>query len=451
MKSESSHTLNISTKIYYMFGDIGVSMCVATVAFFMLFFYSDVARIDPAVVGTMLLLGKIWDAINDPLFGWISDRTKSKYGRRKVYLLYGTIPLGISFALLWHIPEGLSGSLAIAWLLVTFFLYFSFMTVVSVSYYAMTPELTRDYDERTSLTTFRMVGGSIGYMAGAAFPPLIAGLFMTSKIGWTMVGVLFAGFAVLCIYITAFGVKQDKEQEAPPSEMPALKSIFICFKNKPYNYLLIQGGITGMSFMLAMSYMAFFLAYQLDMKAEIPLVMTVFLSTILVFLFFWKWVADRWEKGPTYALGLFIAFTALACTFFLPQGKGIHIYIIVIISGFGMSAQWVLPWSILPDVVEYDEVLTGERREGMYYGLKGLIGKISDALGLFVGGWVLKLFGFVPEAVQSSEALFGIRLFFGPIPALLIIISLPLLIWFPITRKKHAEILKQLEKKPSVD
>ncbi len=444
MIMKSSDRLSLSLKIFYLFGDIGISMCVATVAFFMLFFYSDVAHIDPAVVGTMLLLGKIWDAINDPLFGWISDRTKSRYGRRKIYLLFGTIPLGIAFALLWYIPKGLSGTLVIAWLLVTFFLYFTSITVVSVSYYAMTPELTRDYDERTSLTTFRMVGGSIGYMAGAAFPPLIAGLFMTARIGWTMVGIMFAGFTILCVYITAFGVKQDPKNESPPSELPPLESIFICFKNKPYNYLLIQGGITGMSFMLAMSYMAFFLTYQLNMKEQIPLVMTLFLSTILVFLFFWKWVADRWEKGPTYALGLFIAFSALAATFFLPQGQGLHIYFIVFISGFGMSAQWVLPWSILPDVVEYDEVLTGERREGMYYGLKGLIGKISDALGLFIGGWALKLFGFVPEAVQSKEALFGIRIFFGPIPALLIFISLPLLIWFPITRKKHAEILNQL-------
>ncbi|MCP4752752.1 MAG: MFS transporter [Proteobacteria bacterium] len=436
--------LAVSTKIYYLFGDIGISMCVAAVAFFMLFFYSDVAHIDPALVGTMLLVGKIWDAVNDPLFGWVSDRTQSSWGRRRIYLFFGTIPLGLSFILLWHVPAELSGTLVALWLLGTFLLYFSFITMVSVSYYAMTPELTRDYDERTSLTTFRMVGGSIGYMAGAALPPLIAGFFMTEKIGWTAMGAMFAGFAILCIFVSAFGVKQKKEMESPPSTLPPIKSILICFKNKPYNYLLIQGGITGMSFMLAMSYMAFFLTYQLDMKDKIPLVMTLFLLTILVFLFFWKWVADRWAKGPTYALGLFIAFSALATSFFLPQGKSMAIYIIVFVSGFGMSAQWVLPWSILPDVVEYDELLTGERREGMYYGLKGLIGKISDALGLFVGGWVLKIFGFVPEATQTEEALFGIRLFFGPVPALLIFVSLPLLIWFPINRKTHAEILKKL-------
>ncbi|MBU2513461.1 glycoside-pentoside-hexuronide (GPH):cation symporter [bacterium] len=438
-------SLRLSTKIYYLFGDIGVSTCLSAIAFFMLFFFTDVAHLDPALVGTVLLIGKLWDAVNDPLFGWISDRTQSRFGKRRVYLLFGTIPLGLSFVLLWMIPTGASNALAIVWLLGTFFLFYSFITIVSVSYYAMTPELTRDYDERTSLTTFRMIGGSAGYMAGAALPPLIAGLFVTEQIGWRVMGLCLGVFTVLCLFITAFGVRIDENMESPPSTMPPIKSILSCFKNRPYNYILIQGAITGMSFMLIMSYMSFYLTYQLDMRDQIPLIMALYIGTIALFLFFWKWLADRWAKGPTYALGLFIAFGTLALSFFLPQGRSNLIYVILLISAFGMSAQWVLPWSILPDVVEYDELMTGERREGMYYGLRGLLGKISDAVGIFVGGWVLKLFAFVPETAQTPETLFGIRLFFGPIPALLIFISLPLLIWFPINRQIHAETLEKLK------
>ncbi len=196
--------------------------------------------------------------------------------------------------------------------------------------------------------------------------------------------------------------------------------------------------------MLVMSYMAFFLTYQLDMRDKIPLVMTLLLVTIGVFLFFWKWVTDKWAKGPTYALGLFIAFGATACSFFLPQGGSNWIYVIVFVAGFGFSAQWVLPWSIIPDVVEHDELMTDERREGIYYGVRGLAGKVSDALGLFVGGWALKIFEFAPNVPQSDHTLLGIRLFFGPIPAMVAFISLPLLIWFPITRKTHAETLERL-------
>jgi GPH family glycoside/pentoside/hexuronide:cation symporter len=193
--------------------------------------------------------------------------------------------------------------------------------------------------------------------------------------------------------------------------------------------------------------MAFFITYQMNMEDKIPILMTMLLVTIGAFLFFWKWVTDKWAKGPTYALGLFIAFSATAASFLLPNQESIWIYVIVFIAGFGFSAQWVLPWSIIPDVVEYDELMTGERREGIYYGVKGLIGKIADALGLFVGGWALKLFGFVPDIAQSDFSLLGIRLFFGPVPALITFLSLPLLIWFPITRKTHAETLKKLKER----
>ncbi len=439
--------LGLSTKIFYLFGDIGISTCLSTVAFFLLFFYADVAKVDPALVGTALLVSKLWDAVSDPLAGWLSDRTKSRFGRRKVYLYFGAIPLGISFALLWNYPTGLTYTLTIAWLMATFLLYYTFVTITSMPYYAMTPELTRDYDERTNLTTFRMIGGTIGYMAGAAFPPFIAGLFLTDKIGWSMMGIMFGAFAALCLFITAFGVKQRKELEGPPSKLPALASILTCFKNRPFNFLIIQGLFTGFAFMLVMSYMAFFLTYQLDMKDKIPIVMTLLLVTIGVFLFFWKWVTDKWAKGPTYALGLFIAFGATALSFFLPRGGSNWIYLIVFVAGFGFSAQWVLPWSLIPDVVEHDELMTGERREGVYYGVRGLMGKVSDALGLFVGGWALKLFEFVPNVPQSDETLLGIRLFFGPIPALVTFLSLPLLIWFPITRKSHAETLEKLSGK----
>ncbi len=439
--------LSLSTKIFYLFGDIGVSMCLATVGFFILFYYADVAKINPALVGTALLLGRLWNAVNDPLFGWFSDRTRSRWGRRKVYLYFASIPLGISFAVLWMVPKGLTNVTATLWILGTFFFYYTLINVVAVSYYAMTPELTRDYDERTNLTTFRMIGGTIGYMSGAAFPPFIAGLFITEQIGWSMVGIMFGAFAVVCIFITAFGVKQRKELEGAPSTIPALKSIMFCFKNRPFVYLLIQAVAAGVCFTLVMSYMAFFLTYQMEMKAKIPLIMTLLLVTIGAFLFFWKWLTDKWAKGPTYALGLFIAFGAIACSFLLPQGESIWIYVIVFIAGFGFSAQWVLPWSILPDVVEHDELLTGQRREGIYYGVKGFVDNTSSAFGLFIGGWVLSLFGYVPEAVQTKTALLGIRLFFGPLPALLAFISLPLLIWFPITRKTHTETLEKLKEK----
>jgi GPH family glycoside/pentoside/hexuronide:cation symporter len=135
---------------------------------------------------------------------------------------------------------------------------------------------------------------------------------------------------------------------------------------------------------------------------------------------------------------------AVATTFFLPQGPSVVIYVIAAVAGMGFSANFVCPWSMLPDVVEYDELETGERREGVYYGMWAFCAKLADALGIAISGWSLSLFGYVPDVPQTARALLGIRLFFGVVPVALILIGLPLLIWYPITQASHAKVRAQL-------
>jgi GPH family glycoside/pentoside/hexuronide:cation symporter len=173
----------------------------------------------------------------------------------------------------------------------------------------------------------------------------------------------------------------------------------------------------------------------------IMLLMYVFAAA---FLFPWKWVAERINKGPAYALGLLIASVTLILSVFIPQGPTPLVYVVAVIVGMGLSCQYIFPWAMLPDVVEYDELETGERREGIYFGLWQFATKFSGAFGLLVSGWALTLFGYVPNAVQTSRALLGIRLFYGVVPAVVLIFMLPLLVWFPITRSSHARLVERL-------
>jgi GPH family glycoside/pentoside/hexuronide:cation symporter len=188
----------------------------------------------------------------------------------------------------------------------------------------------------------------------------------------------------------------------------------------------------------------YFIQYQLDMPDQVSFVLLAMLVTIGIFLVPAKLVSDRINKGPSYALGLFIACLAILSSFFLPRGATPLIYVIAAVAGLGFSAQWVFPWSMLPDVIEYDEQMTGERREGIYYGLWAFLTKFTSALGVAVSGWALSLFGYVPNVEQTTRALFGIRFFFAIVPAIIIVISLPFLIWYPITRKKHAALVAEL-------
>jgi len=191
--------------------------------------------------------------------------------------------------------------------------------------------------------------------------------------------------------------------------------------------------------------MAYFLTYQLDMEDQVFLVMGLLLVFVALFLFPWKMLADRWNKGPAYALGLAIGALAVASTFFLPAGPTPWVYAIAAVAGIGFSAQWVFPWAMVPDVVELDRLNTGEHRSGMYYGVWGLATKLSDALGIASSGWVLQLYDYLPNVEQSRHTLSGIRLFFGPVPLLFFALALPLLIRYPITRQSHAELRRKLE------
>jgi GPH family glycoside/pentoside/hexuronide:cation symporter len=226
--------------------------------------------------------------------------------------------------------------------------------------------------------------------------------------------------------------------------MPPAASVMQTFRNRPFMILVAAFFISSFSFTLLTSLLPYFITYQMNMAKQVPLVLVVMLVTVGLFLYFWKWVSERINKGPAYALGLFIACLAVISTFFLPYGPTPLIYLIACVAGFGFSGQWVFPWSMLPDVVEYDQVVTGERREGIYYGVWALITKVTAALGIAVSGWALTLFGYVPNVAQTDTALLGIRLFFGLVPSIAIILSLPLLIWYPITRASHAQLRGKL-------
>lgn len=447
--STTRQSLSTRTKLLYGLGDIGNAIVNTTIVFYLLFFYTDAALVPPALAGSALLVGKIWDAINDPLFGWISDRTTSRFGKRRVYMIFGALPLALTIALLWFVPGGLSQGGVFVWILVTFILFDTLMTLTSVPYYSLTAELTDDYDERSSLTAFRMLLGVPAYIVGAALTPFLVGLFATLRAGYSAVGVLYGLVAALALWIAAAGLRERREINQKPSTTPMMRAFTITFRNRPFVRLVVAYLIANLGFVLIQTLMAYFLTYQLQMAEQVPLVMFLLLASVMVFLFPWKKLSERWNKGPAYALGLGIGGFAVALTFFLPAQPTPLIYPIAILAGLGFSTNWIFPWAMVPDVIEYDQMETSEHRSGMYYGVWGFAFKLTNALAVAIAGWVLQLSGYVPNIAQSPQTLLGIRLFFGPIPALILLAALPFLIWYPITRQKHAEVRRALAARQS--
>ncbi len=440
--------LPMKTKIAYGVADLGISLLTASIQFFLLYYYTDVLYINPGLAGTALLVGKLtWDAINDPMFGFLSDRTRSRWGRRKPYMLFGAIPFGLTIWLLYSLPAGLMGLKAFLAILGSFLLADTFQTIVSVPYYALSAELTYDYDERTSLISIRMIFTVVGYILGAAATTALADLFMGMGLeepaAYSCMGAVFGVIAIITTLVTTFGVKEIPNPDLKPAKMPAWPQIKHVFKNRPFVQYMIMSTIISISFTLLTSLFPHFLQYQLHMKDETSLVMVVMLGTIAIFLIPWRYASQKLNKGPAYALGLGIASVAILVAFFLPEGPTPLIYVVAFVAGLGFSAQYVFPWSMIPDVIEIDQAKTGERHEGIYFGVNSFLGKLTGALGVAMGGWALDLYGYVPDVAQSAHTLFGLRFFFAIVPVIAFVIALPLLIWYPITRKKHDELSTQ--------
>jgi GPH family glycoside/pentoside/hexuronide:cation symporter len=439
-----SDKLSRKTKVFYGIGDLGNAVVNSAIQFFLMKFYTDGALILPALAGNALLIGKIWDAINDPLFGWLTDKTKSRFGKRRVFMLFGAIPLAIAIALLWFVPPA-NRVWTFVWIAATFILFDTVWTLTNVPYYALTSELTDDYDERSSLTTYRMVMAVPAYLVGAALTPAIVGLFALQRTGYAFIGILYGVLAAAALLISAAGFRErQKVSEIKPEASP-FKSLWVALRNKPFVWLCLTYFIINISFAFIKILMAYYIEYQLLMKAQTSLVMGLMLICVTASLPFWQWVSRKMDKGPAYALGMAFGALAVILTFFLPQQTTGLIYLIAVLAGFGFSAQWIFPWAMVADVGDYDRAETGQQRSGMYYGVWGLATKISEALALAAVGWILTGFGYVPNVEQTAHALLGIRLFFGLIPAVIIFASLPLLFKYPITRQSHAKVRARLD------
>ena len=421
-----NNKLKVSTKLKYGIGDFGMSLVSAMLSFSMLFYYTDVVGVNPGLAGTAMLVGKLcWDMVNDVLFGYFEDKTKSRWGKRRPYLIFCSIPFALAFWSVFSIPQGL-GNVAYFFLIIgTFILFDTFHTLIATAYSSMTAEITSDYNERTSLSTYRMVFSIVGYLMGAGLTSTLASIVSSSfnvslHIGWSIVSFIFGLLAGLSMLVPGLFLNYKKEVETS-SSLPPIKSIFLTLKNKPFRSFIIVSMIMSISFTMVTTMLQYFIPCGL--------------------------LSNKIGKAITYALGLGIASLALLVGFFLPQGKSVVIYILAAIVGLGFSSQWVCPHSMMPDVIEYDELETGERREGVYYGMHATATKVTGALASAICGWGLELGKYVTEGAQPESALLAIRAMFALIPAIFLIICIPLLIKYPITKKSHEEVVKKLRER----
>lgn len=463
-----SQKLNLKTKLAYGAGDLGPAITANISVFFLLYFFTNVAGIPAGLAGSILLIGKVWDAINDPIVGVLTDKTKSRrWGRRLPWMLYGAIPFGIFFYLQWIIPQFSSDRSAQMWSLFWYYVVIGlvsqvFYTVVNLPYTALTPELTQDYNARTSLNSFRFafsIGGSILSLLLARF---IFETFTNRQQQYSILAAVCAVVSVLALFWCVFGIRDrvlafetKRNQTEQPVSLPFGEQLKIVFSNRPFLFVIGIYLCSWLAVQLTSSIIPYFIVNWMRLKeADVPTILIGVQGTALLMLFIWSKLSERWGKKIVYFMGMSVWIIAQIGLFFLQPGQIGLMYVLAIMAGFGVSTAYLIPWSMMPDVIELDELKTGQRREGIFYGFMVLLQKFGLAFGLFIVGNALQASGFKETPVgqqaipiQPESALLAIRYAIAPLPALCLIIGLVLAYFYPITREIHAQILLQLKER----
>ncbi|MGF1535216.1 MAG: MFS transporter [Elainellaceae cyanobacterium] len=454
-------SLAFPTKLAYGAGDMGAGLTANLVVFSFLIFLTNVAGLSPSLAGTVLLVGKIWDSISDPMVGYLSDRTQSRWGRRHVWMLFGSIPFGVSFALMWVVPGFEQPWLKFAYYLVVSILFFTSYTAVNLPYAALTPELTQDYDERTTLSSFRLAFSLGGAVSGLALGAVLSQLIANPQQQFQVLGLVGAVAAVLplywCIWGTRHRVKgQDSPTEVEPAQaMPFWQQIPIVFQNRPFLFVIGIYLTSWLALQITASIIPFYAVSWIGLESYFLVALAV-QGTAIPMLFICSRISRRLGKRGLYFLGMGSWIVIQIGLMALQPGQVGLLYGLAIAASFGVATAYVVPWSMLPDVIELDELQTGQRREGVFYSFMTLLQKVGLAVGIFLVGQALELAGFIPATpgapppAQPESALLAIRVAIGPFPTVCLILGLVLAYFYPLTRDVHEEIMLKLREREDV-
>lgn len=421
-------------------------------------FFNVGLGVAPSLLGIAVMIFRIWDAITDPLMGWISDKSNTRFGRRRPYIFAGAICGGLLFALMWWVPEGMSSDFYFGWYLLIALLFFSAFTVYSVPFIALGYELSTDYHERTRVMSYRMFFQAV---AGVCIQWLLwftqRDIFDGTVDGMKWVGIGMGSLMIILGIVPALFVKERKltyqEITANKEKLP-LKSVLSVLKVKPFRYVLgaMVFAITGMFLVIIFGfYINVYYLFGGDQKAASTVLGgagTAYHLTGMVSLPIIAWVSSR--IGKKRAL---LSFTVLAIIgsaikplVFVPGNPWLQVVSVIFLAP-GLSAVFTLLSSMTADVTDWDELQNGTRREGAFGAFYGWTMKLGFALCFYIASKILEWTGFDRDlgGAQTQETLDMMLLLYTIVPVIGLVGTL-LIVWrFPMSEKKAREVREQLD------
>ncbi len=467
--SSSIGKMTFFTKLAYGSGDVGAAITSILLLSYLSPFLTDVAHLSPGLAGQSQLVGKIWDAINDPMVGVLSDRgqifsdkIRQRWGRRYPWMLWGAIPFGIFFALQWIVPFPETNQFGLfAFYTLISICFNTFFTVVNLPYTALTAELTEDYNERTSLSTFRFTFSIGGSIIALLIARTIFQQALDPATQYLTIGIICAILSVFPLFWCVFGTyKRTKAvaarhpQEFAPVNIPFGEQLRLVFANRPFLFVVGIYLSSWFALQLTAAIIPYFVVSYMGLKQQdSPLVILAVQGTALGMLSVWNGISQKVGKKVVYCVGTSFWTIGQLGLFSLQPGQTTQMYIFAFLAGLGVSTAYLIPWSMLPDVIELDELRTGQRREGIFYSFMVFLQKICLGVAVAIVLQSLEWTGYlhptttIPVPDQPEAVITAIRLSIGPIPTISLICGIILAYFYPITREMHQQILLQLQER----
>ncbi len=447
-----SSQVPLPVRIGFGVGDFGFLLVWQGTALFLMYFYTDVLGISPAIAGTIYLIAMVWDAVTDPIIAAAADRTRTRFGKYRPWLLAGALPFAISYPLAFSAPpEALPVSIVV-WALVTHIVLRTTYTIVSMPFNSLQARLTNDAQERAVLAGFRMVGAASGGLAVVFVTPVLVGSYGEGReaeayfAAACIAGAITFAAIMYCFFTMREPLNdQVGEQTSFFDDLKAIGPTL--FGNPPLMRVFAIIIIASICLGMFGKNMLYHFKYELE-RPDLTVVGLVIPALFLILAVpFWVWLAGKTSKRRALTIGVWIALAGYLGFFINPFQSTLVTFATIALTGLGGAALAVMFWAMLPDTVEYGEAKTGVRAEAKTFGFATFAQKAAVGINAVMLGVLLSLVGFEANTVQSETTLLGMKAIMALVPALGAVLILLILRGYKLDREAHAALLQEIEDK----
>jgi GPH family glycoside/pentoside/hexuronide:cation symporter len=431
--------LPLRTKISYGISTFGSGLFDFSLTLYLFYFYTDVVHVAPATVGTFLLIAIIVNAMTDIPMGWLSDHTRTRWGRRRPYILFGAVPCGLSFFLLFDPP---ANHPALHLLLMATAVYCS-LTVYLVPYNGLGAEITLDHHERTSLMAYRQVCYILGLIGGVG-TKWLTGLFGSERTGFAFAGAACAVVMVITMLITFVGTRERPEFSEPRPNAPRLRFGQV-LRNRPFLIMLITYIIYNVSILIPVAVGVQVTKHWLHAEEYFPFAVLAFLVCGVSAVPMWTLISRRFDKRAALISAFLTAAAFTLPMALLSPDRAWLLFVLMGGMGLGFGGFMTLPLSIVGDTIDYDEYHTGHRRESLYWGIAEFCRKVSQGGAYGLIGATLQYLGYEGQAAEQTDAaLWGLKILFVGVPVVLFTLAAAIFRAYPLTKQVHDMIHREM-------